>query len=127
MYVNPSFYGYAGMLRVVLPSIETGCDYQSTVECYPDTGEYWVVDFGLQDVKPYLSLLVSLLAYVYILCHMRQQSAPELIDSADYDSHRLYRCLGCHRNSPLRSHFRFYSTFRLWSSCTKKVKETLHS
>ena len=59
MYINPSYYGYAGMLRVVLPSIETGCNYQSAIECYPDTGEYWIEDFGMQDVQPYLSLLVS--------------------------------------------------------------------
>jgi hypothetical protein len=60
LYINPSYYGYAGMLRVVLPTIETGCNYQSTIECYPDTGAYWLEDFGMQDVQPYLSLVILL-------------------------------------------------------------------
>ena len=60
MYLNPSYYGYAGMLRLVLPGLQTGCDYQSTIECYPDTGAFWIDDFGIDEVQPYLYLLVSL-------------------------------------------------------------------
>ena len=104
LYINPSYYGYSGMLRVVLPSIKTGCDYQSSIECYPDTGEYWLEDFGMEDVQPYLSLLVSFLACFYPSVS-RQQNAFELIDSTNYDSRRLSSGLGRHRNWLLRSHF----------------------
>ena len=58
LYINPNYYGYAGMLRELLPTLQTGCDFDSTIECYPDTGEYWIEDFGLHDVQPHLFLAV---------------------------------------------------------------------
>jgi ABC-type multidrug transport system ATPase subunit len=59
MYINPSYYGYTGLLRTVLPSVKTECHRQSEIECFTHTGEYWIEDFGIQNVKPHVSLLVS--------------------------------------------------------------------
>jgi hypothetical protein len=66
MYLNPSFYGYTGMLRLVLPELQTGCEYQSAIECYPDTGEFWMSDFGMDEVQPTLNLLVRLHLQSYV-------------------------------------------------------------
>jgi formate hydrogenlyase subunit 3/multisubunit Na+/H+ antiporter MnhD subunit len=60
MYINPSYYGYTGLLRTVLPSVKTECHRQSEIECFTHTGEYWIEDFGIQNVKPHVSLLILL-------------------------------------------------------------------
>jgi hypothetical protein len=66
MYINPSYYGYAGMLRTVLPTVKSECDYESTIECFPSTGEYWIEDFGMNNVQPYLSLLILFVMTFFI-------------------------------------------------------------
>ncbi|XP_062523405.1 uncharacterized protein LOC134198090 isoform X2 [Corticium candelabrum] len=57
-YINPSFYGYASIMRLIIPGIETGCDFQSTIECYPNTGSFWIEHFGFEFIQPYLSLMI---------------------------------------------------------------------
>ncbi|XP_062524035.1 uncharacterized protein LOC134198639 isoform X2 [Corticium candelabrum] len=61
LYINPNYYGYSSMMRLLLPDIETGCNFQSTIECYPNTGKFWLEDFGLHDIEPFLHLMILLI------------------------------------------------------------------
>lgn len=67
-FINPNFYGYASMMRLIMPGIETGCNFDSTIECYPSTGTFWLEHFGFHFIQPYLSLLVSWWLFCLIEC-----------------------------------------------------------
>ncbi|XP_065845243.1 uncharacterized protein [Oscarella lobularis] len=59
-YINPNFYGYSSMMRLIMPGIDVGCDFDSTTECYPTTGEFWLEHFGFEKTEPFLGLLIIL-------------------------------------------------------------------
>ncbi len=58
-YINPNYYGFSAMARILLQEIELGCQYQSPIECYPSSSAYILTYFDLHTINPYLNLLVS--------------------------------------------------------------------
>ena len=52
------------MIRVILQDISPKCEYQSSLECYPSTGEYLLSYFSLHNINPTLNILVSLLSNI---------------------------------------------------------------
>eukprot|EP00118_Oscarella_pearsei_P004171 m.17345 g.17345 ORF g.17345 m.17345 type:complete len:1779 (+) comp27452_c0_seq1:72-5408(+) len=60
-YVNPNFYGYSSMMRFIMPKIDIGCGFNSTVECFPTTGEFWLEHFGFQHAEPFFGLLIIMI------------------------------------------------------------------
>jgi hypothetical protein len=60
-YINPNFYGYASMMRLIMPDIDVGCNFDSTIECYPSTGKFWLEHFGFQFIQPFLSLVIMMI------------------------------------------------------------------
>lgn len=60
-YINPNFYGFSAMARVLLQDIDLGCQYDSPIECFPSSGAYLLTYFDLHRTNPYLNVVVSLL------------------------------------------------------------------
>ncbi len=58
-YINPNYYGFSSIARLILEDINLECDYHSPIECYPTTGKYLLTYFDLHTVNPFLHILVS--------------------------------------------------------------------
>lgn len=57
--VNPNYYGFSAMVRVLIEDLDLGCAYDSPIECYPSSGAYILTFFDLHAVNPYLHVVVS--------------------------------------------------------------------
>ncbi len=58
-YINPNYYGFSSVARLVLEDITLDCQYQSSIECYPSTGKYLLTYFTLHEVNPFFNISVS--------------------------------------------------------------------
>ena len=58
-YINPNFYGFTAVSRVLLENYEVQCPYESDIECYPSSSLYIISYFSLDTVNPYLNVVVS--------------------------------------------------------------------
>lgn len=58
-FVNPNFYGYGAMMFIFLDDIHMDCNQETELECYYNTGHYYLERFGFEDTQPYLNVLVS--------------------------------------------------------------------
>ena len=57
-FINPNFYGFSAMTRVLLQNLDLGCQYPSPIECYPTSARYILTYFSLHLVNPYANILV---------------------------------------------------------------------
>ena len=58
--INPTYWGYAATVKILLENIKFDCEYDSQLECYPFSGLYTLELFGLHNTNPYLSLVTLL-------------------------------------------------------------------
>ena len=58
-YINPNYYGFSAIGRVLLSDTEFSCVYDSELECYPYTGIYILTRFDLNNINPHYNILVS--------------------------------------------------------------------
>ncbi len=66
-YINPSYYAYAATTVTALEGNDAlGCERESPLECFRESGIAVLERFGLEDVNP-VSNLVVLMAMVIIL------------------------------------------------------------
>jgi hypothetical protein len=70
-YINPNYYGFSAMTRVVLESVDLGCSHQSPIECYPTSAGYIISYFSLDLTNPYASIMVSV-----AVCSLAVNGAP---------------------------------------------------
>ena len=60
-YINPQFYGYAAITKILLLNVRLKCEYESTLNCVSTDGNAVLARFGLETVNPYEHLVVSIL------------------------------------------------------------------
>ena len=60
-YVNPQYYGYSAMAKVLLKDLPIKCVYNSTLNCFGSDGNALLARFGFSDVNPQSHLVVSYL------------------------------------------------------------------
>ena len=60
-YINPQFYGYAAITKVLLQDVRLTCEYESTLSCISTDGNAVLTRFGLETVNPYEHLVVCFL------------------------------------------------------------------
>lgn len=70
-YINPNYFGYSAMMFVFLEELDgdrlqrkqrlEGCDFESWLECFPNSGRQYLAKFGFMEVEPYFNFLVSVL------------------------------------------------------------------
>ena len=58
--INPTYWGYAATVRIMLGKVDFNCKYGSQLECFPFSGLYVLELFGLHDTNPYQSIAVLL-------------------------------------------------------------------
>lgn len=58
-YINPNYYGFSAIGRVLLSDMKLGCVYESELECYPYSGPYILSHFDLDTVNPHYHIVVS--------------------------------------------------------------------
>ena len=58
-YINPQFYGYSAITKVLLLNNRLKCEYESTLNCISTDGNAVLSRFGLDSVNPYEHLVVS--------------------------------------------------------------------
>lgn len=58
--INPTYWGYAATIRILLDNVDFDCEYNSQLECFPFTGLYMLELFGLHAANPYLSIVVQI-------------------------------------------------------------------
>lgn len=59
-YINPQFYGYAAITKVLLKNVRLTCEYDSTLSCISTDGNAVLTRFGLDTVNPYENLVIML-------------------------------------------------------------------
>lgn len=59
-YINPQFYGYAAITKILLLNVRLNCEYESTLNCISTDGNAVLARFGLETVNPYEHLVVSI-------------------------------------------------------------------
>ena len=59
-YINPQFYGYAAIAKILLLNVRLKCEYESTLNCLSTDGNAVLARFGLETVNPYEHLVVSI-------------------------------------------------------------------
>lgn len=58
--INPTYWGYAATVRILLGKVNFSCKYGSQLECFPFSGLYILELFGLHDTNPYQSIVALL-------------------------------------------------------------------
>ena len=58
-YINPQFYGYSAITKVLLLNVRLKCEYESTLNCISTDGNAVLARFGLDTVNVYEHLVVS--------------------------------------------------------------------
>ena len=58
-YINPNYYGFSAMARILLNDLKFECAYDSELECYPFSSDYIMEYFGLNTVQPFVHVMVS--------------------------------------------------------------------
>lgn len=66
-YINPSFYAYAATSVTALSGNDLGCDRDSVLECFRDSGVVILETFGLSDVNPIENLVVLMVMVIVCL------------------------------------------------------------
>ena len=56
-YINPNYYGFSASVHLLLNGLQTDCT-GSQLECFTSSGEYVLGQFSIEDVNPYLHILV---------------------------------------------------------------------
>lgn len=59
-YINPQYYGYSAIAKVLLKDKLLSCKYDSTLECRSSDGNAILAKFGFDVVNPYEHMLVSI-------------------------------------------------------------------
>ena len=59
-YINPQFYGYAAITKILLLNVRLKCEYESTLNCISTDGNAVLARFGLEAVNPYEHLVVCI-------------------------------------------------------------------
>lgn len=57
-YINPQFYGYAAITKVLLKNVHLKCHYDSKLSCVSTDGNAVLTRFGLDTVNPFEHLVV---------------------------------------------------------------------
>ena len=58
-YINPQFYGYSAISKVLLQNVRLKCEYESTLNCISTDGNAVLARFGFEAVNIYENLAVS--------------------------------------------------------------------
>ena len=58
-FINPQFYGYAAIVKVLLNDVQLKCAYDSTLNCINTNGNAVLASFGYDTVNIYENLAVS--------------------------------------------------------------------
>ncbi|KAJ7380372.1 hypothetical protein OS493_008824 [Desmophyllum pertusum] len=59
-YINPQFYGYSAITKVLLLNVRLKCEYESTLNCISTDGNAVLARFGLDTVNIYENLVIML-------------------------------------------------------------------
>ncbi|KAL9959093.1 hypothetical protein ACROYT_G036176 [Oculina patagonica] len=59
-YINPQFYGYSAITKVLLLNVRLKCEYESTLNCISTDGNAVLARFGLDSVNTYEHLVIML-------------------------------------------------------------------
>jgi hypothetical protein len=59
-YINPQFYGYSAITKVMLQNVRMKCEFESTLNCISKDGNAVLAMFGFDSVNPYGHLVVSI-------------------------------------------------------------------
>lgn len=66
-YINPQFYGYSAITKVLLKDFHLKCDYESKLSCISTDGNAVLATFDFDSVNPYGHLVVSI-KFLVCLC-----------------------------------------------------------
>ena len=58
-FINPQFYGYSAISKVLLQNVRLKCVYESTLNCISTDGNAVLARFGFDTVNIYEHLVVS--------------------------------------------------------------------
>lgn len=64
-YINPTFYGYAAITKVLLQDARLKCEYDSILNCISTDGNAVLARFGFDAVNVYEYLVVSYSFKIY--------------------------------------------------------------
>lgn len=76
-YVNPQFYGYSAITKILLKNVRMKCEYESTLNCISMDGNAVLARFEFDSVNPYGYLVIMLcitvlsLLFSWLLCDVR--------------------------------------------------------
>ncbi|KAL9959064.1 hypothetical protein ACROYT_G036145 [Oculina patagonica] len=76
-YINPQFYGYSAITKVLLQNIRMKCEFESVLNCINTDGNAVLARFFFDSVNPYGHLVVMLcitvlsLLFSWLLCDAR--------------------------------------------------------
>ncbi|KAL9959094.1 hypothetical protein ACROYT_G036177 [Oculina patagonica] len=59
-YINPQFYGYSAITKVLLQNVRLKCEYESTLNCIATDGNAVLARFGFDTVNIYENLAIML-------------------------------------------------------------------
>ncbi|KAJ7382647.1 hypothetical protein OS493_033703 [Desmophyllum pertusum] len=59
-YINPQFYGYAAITKVLLQNVRLKCEYESTLNCVSTDGNAVLARFGFDIINIYENLVILL-------------------------------------------------------------------
>lgn len=66
-FINPQFYGYSAITKVLLKDFHLKCDYESKLSCISTDGNAVLATFDFDSVNPYGHLVVSM-KFLVCLC-----------------------------------------------------------
>ena len=58
VYINPNYYGASTAAFFLLSDFDSNC-VGTQFECFTSSGEYILQQFDINDINPYLHILVS--------------------------------------------------------------------
>ncbi|KAJ7380356.1 hypothetical protein OS493_008808 [Desmophyllum pertusum] len=76
-YINPQFYGFSAITKVLLQNVHLECEYESTLNCISTDGNAVLARFCFDSVNPYGHLVIMLcmtvlcLLFSWLLCDAR--------------------------------------------------------
>lgn len=90
-FINPNYFGFSAVMRVMLENFNLPCTSESSLECYPTSGRSILTLFSLHNIDPYLHAFVCSLpinGWAYKLnvlhhrCHYVLHTEMNIIDNS---------------------------------------------
>ena len=110
-YINPQFYGYSAITKVLLKDFHLKCEYESKLSCISTDGNAVLATFDFDSVNPYGNLVVSMKFLVCLCSTPTPPLAFALFQSPSCAT--LFRSLIQNRGSKIEQCIRSYSRLLL--------------